>query len=234
MGLEIFTIEIDGEQGLDVRIRSDKATVHDLLQALQAPADDPGVFKPYHKERYAVCRGCTYNCCKSNDITVDLVAAEALAKKLDMGLKRFTESYLKLSSDIPYPEFKRRPCPFLTDNRCTVYHERALICRLYLCTPMTDKLEKLRAAVLLAGEAALRHRLIEFNLGPKAWQSRVIRDTLRRRYSKGEMSRAEWQEGSEQLEILLNNNPFHNGKGYADVLLQECCTDKLWATLIKD
>lgn len=234
MGFEIFTVEIDGEQGLDVHIWSHKATVHDLLLALQAPADDPTVFKPYHRERYARCEGCTYNCCKPNDITVDLVAAEALAHVLSLSLRRFAEAYLKLSSDIPYPEFKRRPCPFLQDNRCTVYQERALICRLYLCTPMTDRLEKLRAAVLLAGEAALRQRLTELGLGPKAWQQQVVRATLCERYSKGEISWADLDELSKQLGILTSNNPFHRGKGYSDILLQECCTDKLWATLIEE
>lgn len=234
MGLEIFTTEIDGEQGLDVRIWSHKATVHDLLLALQAPANDPTVFKPYHKARYARCEGCTYNCCKPNDITVDLIAAEALAHVLGLSLRRFAEAYLKLSSDIPYPEFKRRPCPFLQDNRCTVYQERALICRLYLCTPMTDKLEKLRGAVLLAGEAALRRRLSELGLGPKAWQDKELRAALHERYNQGEISRADWDEYSEQLEILSNKNPFQNGKGYTDILLQECCTDTLWAFLVSE
>ena len=234
MGLEIFTTEIDGEQGLDVRIWSHKATVHDLLLALQAPADDPTVFKPYHKARYARCEGCTYNCCKPNDITVDLIAAEALAHVLGLSLRRFAEAYLKLNSDIPYPEFKRRPCPFLQENRCTVYQERALICRLYLCTPMTDRLEKLRAAVLLAGEAALRRRLVDLGLGPKTWQEQVVRATLRERYTKGEISPADWDEHSNQLELLMSNNPFNRRKGYEDILLQECCTEKLWATLIEE
>lgn len=231
MVLKLIMTEIDGETGLDVQVLSERATVHALLMALQAPADDPRVLKPYHKERYAKCEGCTYNCCKSNDITVDLIAAEALSARLGLDLKHFSDSYLKLISDIPYPELKRRPCPFLRENRCTVYHERALICRLYLCTPMTDRLEKLRCAVLLAGEAALRQRLVGLGLGPSTWQAPVVKENLRLRYAKGELNHADWLEQSEQLAILLDRNPFRTGKSYADILLRDCCTKGLWATL---
>jgi len=96
---------------------------------------------------------------------------------------------------------------------------------------MSDRLEKLRAAVLLAGEAALRQRLVELGLGPKIWQHKVIRADLHQRHTRSEISRTEWHEQNAQLDILLRKNPFQDGKGYADILLRECCTDKLWASL---
>lgn len=231
MTIRLVPTEIDGEMGLDVEILSRDATVADLLTALEAPADDPAVFKPYHKERYARCEGCTYNCCKSNDITVDLVSAERFAQSLNLSLKQFAKGHLKLNPDLPFPEFKRRPCPFLQANRCTVYGERALICRLYLCTPMTERLEKLRCAVLLAGEAALRQRLVELKLAPANWHPQHLREALKQRHRSGEISREHWQEESEHLGVILSANPFTRGQSYEQVKLRDCCTDSLWEQL---
>jgi len=232
MGLALVTTLIDGENGLDLGCINSDATVADLLLAMQGPADDPAVFKPYHKERYAPCAGCRYNCCKSNDITVDLFASIALAKRLNLSLEEFASQYLKLNADATYPEFKRRPCPFLQENLCTVYSDRALICRLYLCTPMGDRLEKVRGAVLFAGEAALRQRLVEMGLGPKSWQPKYMRDALRRRLLNGEIDRAAWLEEHEYLDLLIENNPFYKGKGYIDISIQSCCTEKTWGFIV--
>lgn len=231
MAVRIFPYEIEGETGLDVDVLSEEATVADLLAAMQAPADDKSILKPFHKQRYARCAGCINNCCKYNCITVDLIAALALASRLRLDLAKFALDYLMLSPDLPYPEFGRRPCPFLQDNRCTAYAERALICRLYLCTPMTDRLEQLRSAVSFAGEAALRQRLVDLGLAPANWTAEVRRQVLRSRYRRGEITKEQWLELSEQLEIQLEHNPFQGGRGYDDVRLRECCTDRLWQQL---
>lgn len=231
MSVELLSCEIDGESGLDVRIASSNATVADLLANLQQATDDAGVLKPFHRQRYARCAGCTTNCCKYNYITPDLVSANALAARFGMALAGFAERYLNLGSDLPYPEFKKRPCPFLADNHCTVYQERALICRLYLCTPMTDRLERLRAAVSFAGEAALKRRLVDLGLGPTGWRSAAERKALRLRRDQGQISPEAYAQASEQLELQHERNPFLQERSYAEVLLVECCTDSLWQTL---
>ncbi|MGE5653061.1 MAG: YkgJ family cysteine cluster protein, partial [Bacillota bacterium] len=200
--------------------------------SMQAPADDAAVFKPLHKQRYGRCEGCVNNCCKSNDIIVDRVAAEAIASRLGMGLRQFAANYLRLNDDLLFPEFRKRPCPFLINNRCTVYQERALICRLYLCSPMTDRLEKLRCAVSLAGEAALRQRLVELGLAPSSWQASALRSHLRARYQAGEIDPVRWHVEREQLELLLVRNPFADGADYTQVRLVDCCTDALWDKLM--
>lgn len=228
MGVQLLPYEIEGEIGLDVVITNRDATVADLIQALQLPADEPSIVKPYHKQRYGVCRGCVNNCCKYNSIVVDLVAAQRLATNLGLSLSRFAQSYLSYHPDLPFPEFKRRPCPFLVDNCCTVYSSRALICRLYLCTPMTERLEKLRSAVLLAGEAALRQRLVELGIGPGSWHERQLREALNRRYRGGDLSHEGWVERKEQLDLLLHGNPFLEGRDYDNTLLRECCVPELW------
>lgn len=231
--VELTPIEIEGEIGLDVRIHDPLATVSDLLDAMQTPTDDPGIFKPHHKQRYGRCEGCVNNCCKSNDIVVDLVAAEAMAAQAGVSLREFAGSHLRIDKDLLFPELRKRPCPFLDANRCSVYHERALICRLYLCTPMTDRLERLRCAVLLMGEAALRQRLVELELAPAAWQAAALYIQLKTRYKSGELSTERWQEEREQLELLLARNPFADGSGYDQVRLIDCCTDELWDRLME-
>lgn len=234
MDVAVVPCEIEGEIGLDVVITGRTATVADLLGALQAAADDPSVLKPFHRERYACCAGCINNCCKYNSITPDLIAATAMAAKLRLDLPRFAELYLNLSRDLPYPEFRRHPCPFLIQNRCSVYAERALICRLYLCTPMTERLEQLRAAISFAGEAALKQRLVELGLAPANWSAAAERQALRLRRHRREISPEDYSRSSEQLQILRHDNPFSGGKDYETVRLVECCTDQLWYSLTAD
>jgi Fe-S-cluster containining protein len=229
--IEVFPCEIEGEVGLDVQVNDPWATVADLLIAMQSPADDPGVLKPFHKQRYARCAGCVNNCCKHNNITVDLVAAEELAETLGLSLQRFAREYLSFNPDLPFPELRRRPCPFLLANRCTVYQSRALICRLYLCTPMTDRLEQLRSAVSFAGEAALRQRLVELGLAPANWSAQALLRDLRQRSQQGGLAKERWSIASEYLNLQLRCNPFSAGKGYAEVLLSDCCADQLWQQL---
>ena len=106
MSVLLVPYEIEGEMGLDVVISNQDASVADLIAALQMPADDPTILKPYHKQRYSVCRGCVTNCCKYNSIVVDLVAAERLAKQLGLSLSRFARAYLACHADLPFPEFK--------------------------------------------------------------------------------------------------------------------------------
>jgi hypothetical protein len=232
--VQVFACEIEGEMGLDVAITDPNATVFDLLAAMQWATDDPRIVKPFHRQRYARCEACVNNCCKHNYITPDLVSANALAAHLGMDLSRFAHKYLCLSPDVPYPEFKHRPCPFLIANRCSVYEHRSLICRLYLCTPMSDRLEQLRAAVSFAGEAALKQQLLQLGLGPPTWSARLERQTLRQRLQRDEISQQQWRERSEQLGILWEHNPFLPGQSYQDVRLADCCTDFLWQQLTSD
>ncbi|NLY53056.1 MAG: YkgJ family cysteine cluster protein [Firmicutes bacterium] len=231
MAVELIPVTIEGETGLDVRVHRQEATVSDLIAAMQLPADDPKILKPFHKQRYAVCRGCVNNCCKYNPIVIDLVAAERLARHHSLNLMQFARQYLALTPDLPYPELRRRPCPFLRQNCCTVYEARALICRLYLCTPMTTRLEKLRCAVLLAGEAALQQRLVELGVAPRSWQPTQLMAALKHSYRAGKLTPEAYRREREQLDLLLERNPFLDGCDYDEVCLRQCCTEDLWQTI---
>ena len=216
--------EIDGETGLDVQVADSSATVYDLLAAMQYPADDKEIYKPLHKARYGVCAGCAYNCCKSNDIPLDLVAAQSIARAHELSLQRFLRSHVRYDDSVMFPEFRRRPCPFLTENLCSVYQHRALICRLYLCTPMSDQLEQLRLAVLLMGNGALRQTMVDMHMAPRIWGERSLRQAA------SESVRSEW-EGA-MLERMLYANPYLLGAQHHEVMLRDCCPDELWCRLL--
>ena len=216
--------EIDGETGLDVQIIQKGATVADLLSAMQSPADDANIYKPLHKSRYAVCAGCSYNCCKSNDIPLDLVAARDIAALRAVPLERFLRSHVRCDESVMFPEFRARPCPFLATNLCTVYEQRALICRLYLCTPMSDELEQLRKAVLLMGNGALRQTMVKLGMAPRTWSEKALR--LVAASSSHPLSE------EEMLEKMLHQNPYLLGAEHHEVPLRDCCPDDLWDRLL--
>jgi Fe-S-cluster containining protein len=232
MGLVLCTILIDGENGLNVARVSPDATVSDLLKAMQTPADDPLVYKPLHRSRYGVCAGCVYNCCKSNDIPLDLISARAIAFSLGLSLASFAQRFLKLDHTSLFPEFRKRPCPFLNNNLCTIYEQRALICRLYICTPMSETLEKLRSAALLMGEAALRQTLVEQDLGPAAWTEDFLARDLYRQHKQGLISSDRLEEELEMLDMWIHRNPFLEGHGYDTVRLRDCCTETMWKRVV--
>jgi hypothetical protein len=216
--------DIDGETGLDVQITSPSATVADLLKAMQYPADDKEVFKPLHKARYGVCAGCTYNCCKSNDIPVDLLSAQGMAQAAGLPFERFLRSHMRFDDSVLFPEFRRRPCPFLTGNLCAVYEHRALICRLYLCTPMSDRLEQLRLAVLLMGNGALRQTMVRMHMAPRLWGEKSLRQV-----AAGSLPGV-W--GEDMLDRMLHANPYLLGAQHYEVLLRDCCPVDLWQRLL--
>ncbi len=222
--VRLVKCDIDGRVGIHVKLAERSATVADLLAAMQDPAGDAQVYKPLHKSRYGICAGCTYNCCKSNDIVLDLVAAESIAGALSMPLTRFLRSYLRFDGSVMFPELRTRPCPFLMGNFCSVYAERALICRLYLCTPMSDELEQLRLAVLLMGNGALRQTMVRLGIAPRSWGENALRHAAT--YSRRPA------DDLALLDRMLHANPYLLGAAHNEVLLRDCCSDDLWNRLL--
>lgn len=218
--VELVPLPVEGEMGLDVIITDRTASVGDLLRVMQHPADDPRVYKPLHRSRYGVCAGCLYNCCKSNDIPIDLLSAQMIAHRQGITLRKFMRIYLRSDESVMFPELRIRPCPFLIDNRCGVYEERALVCRLYLCTPMSDRLEKLRACVLLMGNGALREIMVRESLATRRWRESELQKMVAR------ASDPEWE--SDMLNRILHRNPYLLDAGHDEVKLLDCCPDSLW------
>lgn len=75
------------------------------------------------------CTACA-NCCKEKEIIVNEKDIERLSKKLKLSREEFETKYLVKNQDDKFI-FNKSPCPFLKDDRCTVYDIRPEYCRSY-------------------------------------------------------------------------------------------------------
>ena len=76
------------------------------------------------------CTNCA-NCCKEANFLIEEKDVKRLAKGLNLSLEEFKENYVEECEEIGEEGygFKRLPCPFLQDNKCTVYSFRPDNCR---------------------------------------------------------------------------------------------------------
>ena len=78
------------------------------------------------------CTACA-NCCRQVSPTLNEEEVRRLARRLGMEQKQFIDTYLKRTDpleDKPW-EMRSKPCPFLKENRCTVYEDRPGDCSGY-------------------------------------------------------------------------------------------------------
>ena len=78
------------------------------------------------------CTACA-NCCKTVRPTFTEEEIERLTRRLGIERQQFIETYLqRTDSDDDNPwQTRSTPCPFLKDNRCSVYEDRPDDCRGY-------------------------------------------------------------------------------------------------------
>ena len=77
------------------------------------------------------CTQCA-NCCREMQPVLMPADIRRLARKMNLPVKAFTARYLKKApADHIGMVFKRRPCPFLFDDRCSVYDARPRDCKSY-------------------------------------------------------------------------------------------------------
>ena len=78
------------------------------------------------------CTTCA-NCCRKVSPTLNEEEVGRLARRLGMEQKQFIDAYLKRTESLeenPW-EMRTKPCPFLKENRCTVYEDRPGDCSGY-------------------------------------------------------------------------------------------------------
>jgi Fe-S-cluster containining protein len=78
------------------------------------------------------CTACA-NCCKTVQPTFSEEDVESLSRRLAIERQQLIETYFeptKPGADNPF-QTRTTPCPFLKDNRCSVYEDRPADCRRY-------------------------------------------------------------------------------------------------------
>jgi len=138
--------------GLDLEIIGSGHSVADLLTVWQPLCDDEKVFKQFAAGQHAACISCVNNCCNSAYVTPDIISLRRMAAHTGLSLAAYANRYLdadKLSLGLPV---LKQPCPWLAaEGRCDVYEARSLLCRFYLCTPLSGQLEQLIYSIALVG-----------------------------------------------------------------------------------
>ena len=76
------------------------------------------------------CCSCA-NCCKTILPSLSKQDVKRLAKELKTSNSQLIKQYLKPSEEKDNFTFKTTPCPFLAENKCTVYSARPEDCRSY-------------------------------------------------------------------------------------------------------
>jgi len=77
------------------------------------------------------CTKCA-NCCKVVDPILDSEDVVKLSTSLKMNIDEFRTAYLLESKEEKNCyNFNKVPCPFLKDNKCTVYENRPKVCESY-------------------------------------------------------------------------------------------------------
>ncbi len=78
------------------------------------------------------CTTCA-NCCKTVHPTLSESDVERLARRLYMDRQTFIAQFLEAEEEAHEKAWRTRttPCPFLQDNRCSVYEDRPEDCRGY-------------------------------------------------------------------------------------------------------
>lgn len=95
------------------------------------------------------CSGCDARCCRANQdgtpISITLASYRVLERKL--GKSRLRNSGVKVAGQQCYFPI---PCPFLYENRCTIYPHRPFVCIFY---PLSDPGEDSSGGPLLSLES---------------------------------------------------------------------------------
>ena len=102
-------------KGGDLPAKEIDSVVHALNQEMSSQID---------------CTRCA-NCCKAVQPLLKPRDVQRLARHLNLSAADFRTQYLQKDNEEQGEVFKVMPCPFLQENRCTVYSSRPDDCRFY-------------------------------------------------------------------------------------------------------
>jgi len=119
-------------------------------------------YLPYDREHYQIfkhaldklipCKGCG-NCCRGMYVSIKDHEVITIAERLGMKENELIQKYKLKQETTPNGFLKfimdAFPCPFLKDNKCTIYDIRPIVCQSY---PLYESDNKL--AVINSGKCA--------------------------------------------------------------------------------
>lgn len=153
--LEVYQDYEQGKAAIGVRIMDSRATLADLLAVWQPLCDDSAVHKMYANDYHCACKGCQINCCLTAYVIPDLVALRRMSKHLGMEERELIQNCLDPDKrTLGFLRLRPNPCIFLQDNICTIYPERSLLCRFYICSTILGSTEQLIYSIAWVGVAA--------------------------------------------------------------------------------
>lgn len=204
--------------GLDIIINHDEASVADYCSEVEEFILAGG----YDRERSQVtcCEGCD-TCCRER---IPLTAVDAFLlwqhAASDLSLTRFLQRYAYVTVDgrvvdIALAQNSSGKCVFLDyeQQKCLHYQARPLVCRSYICTPMSTRARQLRDVLVNSGEDELVRQWCTLDNGKPGPVHEALEPELRQE---------DWLPGS------------WSGKtDYRQVLIKDVVSPSLWEKLRK-
>lgn len=100
------------------------------------------------------CSGCEESCCKKSwSVEMDNICVNKLTNWNDEAALDFVQEKLIKKTNY-YRDFdqyvldKKKDCNFITEtNLCTIYEDRPIICRLYICSPRSYRYNVIRELI---------------------------------------------------------------------------------------
>ncbi len=145
-----------------------ETTVQDLLDAIDSFLSNQPLF----------CDQCDESCCKKSwSVEMDNVCVNRLCGWDEVAISNFIQDKLVKTKNhcLEFDQYifkKEQNCFYVTDgNLCTIYRQRPLICRLYVCSAKSRRYNVIRE---LAGAAYLRALILEEKMRCKEFSKRTI------------------------------------------------------------
>lgn len=218
MKLRLLPYEHQGQKGLDIQVLNEEATVFDFCEAVDEFILNSQISRL--RSNADCCEGCDVCCGERMPLTVVdiLQLKEALEPQLSVGDFLNKYCYVAVSGrviDILLRRDQEEKCIFLNkqENKCSNYQLRPLVCRIYICTALSGRAERLRQELVNSGEDEL----------VRLWVNCL---------QQGEVSFNEADDPDIRPEDWPEN-AWTNKISYKDIRLSEILSPDLWNELSK-
>ena len=159
---------LNSEDKVDYDKIDENTTVKDLLAAVDV----------FLSENPLPCDNCEESCCKKAwSVEMDNVCVNRLSGGSPEAQRAFVKEHLVKKKNYyrdmdQYVLNKEKNCTYITDsNKCLIYQDRPIICRLYLCSAKSLRYGTLRE---LVGTTYLKALVLEYRMNSKMLSEKTI------------------------------------------------------------